>query len=63
MHALTPSTYLCTVQLYVGPTVRDYVPLEERPEETDRKKMASEIEHGGPTRRTQLATFARASKL
>ncbi|OSD06613.1 peroxysomal citrate synthase [Trametes coccinea BRFM310] len=50
-------------QVYVGPSKRDYVPVEERVPVEGAKQMPSRVEHGGITKRTMLATFKGKSKL
>ncbi|KAI0635971.1 peroxysomal citrate synthase [Trametes polyzona] len=50
-------------QVYVGPTKRDYVPVEERVAVEGARQTPSQVEHGGITKRTMLATFKGKSKL
>ncbi|KAI0359821.1 peroxysomal citrate synthase [Trametes cingulata] len=50
-------------QVYVGPSKRDYVPVEERVPVEGVKQTPSRVEHGGITKRTMLATFKGKSKL
>ncbi|KAI9061312.1 peroxysomal citrate synthase [Trametes sanguinea] len=50
-------------QVYVGPSKRDYVPVEERVPVEGAKQTPSKVEHGGITKRTMLATFKGKSKL
>ncbi|KAI0367804.1 peroxysomal citrate synthase [Pilatotrama ljubarskyi] len=50
-------------QVYVGPSKRDYVPVEERSPVEGVKQTPSRVEHGGITKRTMLATFKGKSKL
>ncbi|KAL7279227.1 hypothetical protein ACG7TL_007067 [Trametes sanguinea] len=50
-------------QVYVGPSKRDYVPVDERVPVEGAKQTPSRVEHGGITKRTMLATFKGKSKL
>ncbi|QRV89916.1 citrate synthase [Ceratobasidium sp. AG-Ba] len=54
-------------QVYVGPSKRDFVPIDERPVETndvDPKKVPSASVHStGQTKRTSLATYKGKAKL
>lgn len=53
-------------QIYVGPSVRDYSPIEDR-DEVDRKKVTdapTAVFHSGQSKRTQLASYiGKRSKL
>ncbi|EFI27910.1 citrate synthase I [Coprinopsis cinerea okayama7 len=44
-------------QIYVGPTKRDYVPVEKRVAVEGPRQEPSEIAHSGITKRTNLASF------
>ncbi|KAF9524856.1 peroxysomal citrate synthase [Crepidotus variabilis] len=44
-------------QIYVGPTKRDYVPVDERVKIDDLKRTPSAIDHSGISKRTMLASF------
>jgi len=44
-------------QVYVGETKRDYVPVDERVVVEGLKQTASKVEHGGISKRSQLASY------
>ncbi|KAI0833527.1 peroxysomal citrate synthase [Trametes gibbosa] len=50
-------------QVYVGPSKREYVPVEDREGVEGARQTPSRVEHGGITKRTMLATFKGKSKL
>lgn len=44
-------------QVYVGPSKRDYVPIDSRETSESPRTLATAVEHSGITRRTMLASF------
>ncbi|KDQ57157.1 hypothetical protein JAAARDRAFT_285454 [Jaapia argillacea MUCL 33604] len=50
-------------QVYVGPSKRDYVSIDDRTDDKDAKKTPSAVPHSGISKRTRLASFKGKSKL
>ncbi|THH07059.1 hypothetical protein EW145_g3637 [Phellinidium pouzarii] len=50
-------------QVYVGPSRRDYVPIEDRVPVEDPKNTPTPVIHTGQSKRTMLATYIGKSKL
>jgi citrate synthase len=50
-------------QIYVGPPRRDYVPVENREEQTTERQVPSAVEHSGITKRTRLAVYSGKARL
>jgi len=44
-------------QVYVGPSKRDYVPIDSREPSDSPRVVATTVEHSGITKRTMLARF------